>query len=159
MSERPSKQRRHDALRILSGAAKASETAICNILAKIKHEPNLLNDLGDAGSSRTRAQLRSISSDILAKVGKKVLLPRLAGNPVEIVVAPPHEILKLYVLEIPAYRSLMEQKIKVGDIWRLALYHDEITPGNPLRPDNRRKLSIVYCAWLDVGPNLSLIHI
>lgn len=35
--------------------------------------------------------------------------------------------------------------------WRLILYIDEITPGNPLRPDNRRKVVAFYASFVELG--------
>lgn len=35
--------------------------------------------------------------------------------------------------------------------WRLLLYADEIVPGNPLRPDNKRKVWVIYASWLELG--------
>ena len=35
--------------------------------------------------------------------------------------------------------------------WRLILYVDEITPGNPLRPDNKRNIMAIYASWLELG--------
>ena len=34
--------------------------------------------------------------------------------------------------------------------WRLLLYFDEVVPGNPLRPDNKRKIVVIYCSWLEL---------
>ena len=39
--------------------------------------------------------------------------------------------------------------------WRFLLYADEITPGNPLRPDNKRKQTAIYCSFLEFGASLS----
>lgn len=38
--------------------------------------------------------------------------------------------------------------------WRLVLYLDEITPGNALRPDNKRKVTAIYVSCLEFGPAL-----
>ncbi len=35
--------------------------------------------------------------------------------------------------------------------WSLTLYFDELTPGNVLRPDNRRKLMAVYMSFRELG--------
>ena len=37
--------------------------------------------------------------------------------------------------------------------WRLILYNDEVTPGNPLGTDNKRKLQAVYFSFLEFGAN------
>ena len=34
--------------------------------------------------------------------------------------------------------------------WRLLLYYDEIVPGNPLKPDDKRKVVVIYCSWLEL---------
>jgi hypothetical protein len=35
--------------------------------------------------------------------------------------------------------------------WNLVLYSDEVTPGNALKPDNRRKIQCVYWSFLELG--------
>jgi len=42
----------------------------------------------------------------------------------------------------------------VAEPWRLVLYQDEITPGNPLRPDNKRKISAFYASFCELGQAL-----
>ena len=36
--------------------------------------------------------------------------------------------------------------------WSLILYSDEITPGNVLAPDNRRKIQAVYMSFMEFAP-------
>ena len=35
--------------------------------------------------------------------------------------------------------------------WHLAFYTDEITPGNVLRPDNKRKMAVIHVSFLELG--------
>ena len=35
--------------------------------------------------------------------------------------------------------------------WNLVIYLDEVTPGNPLRPDNQRKIIAFYVGFLELG--------
>ena len=41
--------------------------------------------------------------------------------------------------------------------WHLILYSDEVTPGNALKPDNRRKMQCVYWSFLELG-SAALCH-
>ena len=48
-------------------------------------------------------------------------------------------------------RALANHPCTPDSPWRLILYLDEITPGNPLRPDNKRKITALYASWLELG--------
>ncbi len=37
--------------------------------------------------------------------------------------------------------------------WNLILYSDEVTPGNPLAPVNKRKFQAIYWSFIELGPN------
>ena len=59
-------------------------------------------------------------------------------------------------------KSLFMEKLRatpctMATPWRCILYCDEITPGNVLRPDNRRKMQAFYFSFLELGPE-ALCH-
>ena len=149
--ERPNKQQRCLALRSIAAKTRVNETAILRVLENVRNDPKLLKDLGTTSSSTIRTNFREIAKDILTQVSVEASLPTKSGGVVTLLVAPPQRVLQLYVERTSAFRELMNVKYNTGQIWRLVLYHDEVTPGNPLRPDNRRKLTILYGSFIEFG--------
>ena len=49
-------------------------------------------------------------------------------------------------------RSMVNHPCLPEKPWRLALYADEVVPGNPLSNENRRKIWVVYVSFLELGP-------
>ncbi len=53
--------------------------------------------------------------------------------------------------QIAVKAALVEHPCSPLQPWHLVLYLDEVTPGNPLRPDNARKIWAVYMAFREFG--------
>ena len=54
-----------------------------------------------------------------------------------------------------AYRQVLALRPNTQQApWKMIWYFDEITPGNALRPDNRRKTMAVYISFAELGPSL-----
>lgn len=51
-------------------------------------------------------------------------------------------------------RRWEEQPCAAGSEWHLSLYGDEVTPGNVLAPNNRRKMCCFYAAIRELGPSV-----
>ena len=75
-------------------------------------------------------------------------VPRINGLPdLQWLVCNPFALLHILVTESPSFRSLLlHSLVSSGDSYRgaLALYSDETTPGNQLRPDKSTELQCVY---------------
>lgn len=89
----------------------------------------------------------------------RIDLPLVKGGSFSWVVARPQELLPYCYRECHGFRIIMDETLSrqpaaLAKPWRLILYCDEITPGDPLRPDNKRKLSAFYISWLELGPFL-----
>lgn len=57
----------------------------------------------------------------------------------------------------PALRQLYASRLAEfpsGHRWRICLYGDEVTPGNPMKPRNKRKCWVIYWAFMEVGRQL-----
>ena len=57
----------------------------------------------------------------------------------------------------PSFRRLLSLAVqRHGNRMRFLLHHDEITPGNPLRPtaDNGKKGTLLFCSFLEFGQNI-----
>ena len=58
---------------------------------------------------------------------------------------------------VPCMSAFMQQRLALHPStadrkWRLCLYVDEISPGNPLRPLNTRKIHAYYASFVELGP-------
>ncbi len=82
-----------------------------------------------------------------------VKLPLIAGGYLDWPTALPHAWLPC-CLRVPAFRDISMQSCAKHPSsfqrpWNLVLYLDEITPGNVLRPDNKRKITAFYASLLE----------
>lgn len=94
------------------------------------------------------------------KIIKRVCVPMTlqfgSGATDTIPVADLEKILSWFV-EIPCFERLMQQTFRRhGQACKLStlLYFDEVTPGNPLHPDNLRKSVLVYVSFKEFGKHL-----
>jgi hypothetical protein len=74
-------------------------------------------------------------------------------------------ILNLFALLFVAFNScggfhtymaerLQAHPSSVDNPWSLVLYTDEITPGNVLAPDNKRKIQAIYVSFMELEPHM-----
>ena len=108
-----------------------------------------------------RWEIRDTLSTQLAAVCTRLPLPLIGGGTFSWHVALPQRLLP-FLLKQPgglstAYLSAFQaHPCDHARPWRFALYADEITPGNPLRPDNKRKILAFYAGWVEMGDILRL---
>ena len=50
-------------------------------------------------------------------------------------------------------QQLLQKPPTVDSPWNLVLYSDEVTPGNPLSTNNKRKFHAIYWSFLELGAN------
>ena len=85
-----------------------------------------------------------------------VKLPLVDGGDFEWPVALPQT--RLHVAARTAgIRDVFADALRTAGVrekWRLIVYLDEITPGNPLRPDNKRKINAFYVSCLELAAAL-----
>ena len=63
-----------------------------------------------------------------------------------------HALLEHVIRISSFYKDLMQQCIaEHGNVLRLLLYYDELTPGDAFAPDNRRKHWVIYTAFMEFG--------
>ena len=149
---RPAKQKRLGALRDIANEAAISEAALSRVLAKIQRAPSLLEDIGNAAASTLRKDFTKAAQRTLETLGSKVELPQVNGTVRTLTAASPQSILMHFVETQPAVKELMQVKLRDHQQpWRMVLYHDEVTPGNVLRPDNKRKICAIYASFLEFG--------
>jgi len=131
-----------------------NENSIAKLLKTVRQDPKLIEDLGTSSIVTIRKSLNELSQNMLAQVSVSVAVPKKTGGAVTLLVAPPQRVMQLYIEQSHAFRELISVKYTVGQTWRLILYHDEVTPGNAMRPDNKRKFSILYGAFINLGAKL-----
>ena len=109
----------------------------------------------------TRRGVHAVVSSKADAVRSCIELPLLSGGTFSWPTALPQRLLPQLFRERPAFRAAMQRSLaarpaSINQPWRLVLYLDEITPGNPLRPDNKRKITAFYVSWLELGDFLRL---
>ena len=143
----PSKRRR---LQSIAGLGGISDSGLVRLAAHFRAEPSLLEEVS------SRQKVERATADILEPVLQSDALPLAGGREFEWWHASPQKLLQLFYDESPAFKSMVDAALQrvpnsVMRPWHVVLYGDEITPGNPLRPDNRRKLHCFYFAFQELG--------
>jgi len=107
---------------------------------------------------------RSVANTLeqqLAQVQSNIQIPLTAGGHFNWTITLPQDLLPCIVKKCAGWEHILSIALQKfppspGRPWRFLLYLDEITPGNPLRPDNQRKIVAFYCSFLELGPFLRL---
>ena len=87
-------------------------------------------------------------------------IPPATGNaPFTWHVHSPGKLLQQICLDCPGFAHLMkvtamQHPPSADRPWRICLYQDDLTPGNVLRPDNRRKSTAFYFSFMEFGSQL-----
>jgi hypothetical protein len=97
------------------------------------------------------------------KVSVIVQLQLEDGNMFAWTLGSPVKVLQTHRLESTSFRNLFEALMAKSpstqqNPWNLVLYHDELTPGNVLKPMNGRKICCMYFSWLEFGEHLRSEH-
>lgn len=142
------KRQRLDAVNALRTVG-MSDSALARLLGKIKASPGILEDIGPGNHLFWEATLLQ-----LKQIEVTIDLQLQGGGVFKWSVAPPLAMLHVFFAECPALLQLFEVALKrrpstMEAPWRAVLYHDEVTPGNVIKPDNRRKLTIIYMNFIE----------
>ena len=146
---RPLKQRKVAALLHLSDGG-VSDRTLATILAKLKAAPSVLEDI-PANYSSLRRDTAQAKLDELSVIATTLQLKLESGNTFQWKVALPQDVLPYLAAQVPAFKAMLLDIFKAGQEYKLALFHDECTPGNVLRPDNKRKATFVHMTLVDFG--------
>ncbi len=71
----------------------------------------------------------------------------------------PQLLLQKYVHQSSALAAAFKEALRdhpntYNSPWSMVVYFDELTPGNVLRPDNRRKIMAVYMGFKELGAHI-----
>jgi hypothetical protein len=151
--------------RRLVGLGGVSERALAEILLQIRDDPCLLPE-DEAGAELVRKEVKSDVFCEFRHVLYTVPLPlqqRPGQPPVEFQwrLASLQRLLPLWLNKVPQVRDVMSRvwqrrPSSPAEPWNLIFYEDEITPGNVLRADNKRKLHAFYASFLEFGELLDM---
>ncbi len=152
---RSAKRARQELLQHLRTIADISDSALAAIVHRLHEEPGLLTAAASSLST-LRTDLGAAPQHLRPELNTELRLPLNDSSTDHIwnVCLPQHAV-PYAVSNCPAYKQFMAEAIqRGGGQLRLVLYHDELVPGNALRPDNRRKFSVFYYAFLDFRQHL-----
>ena len=140
-SDRNGKRRLLGKLLTLRGVSVA---AIVHILQLLESEPTV------------RWGIRSVLSDLNTSICSKIELALTSGGSFSWDVAALQDVLPQCLNKCAGFQQLFSKALSAcppsfGNPWSIVLYLDEITPGNPLRPDNKRKMTAFYASFLQLG--------
>jgi hypothetical protein len=129
----------------LIACPRCPEAQVHRILSKIQHEP--------ASEREWRKEIQQLHELVLTRITFN--LPCAPGQ--RLPVAKLTNLLTWFCEEVPCFERLLLatcQKRRAERSLRLIAYADEVTPGDPLRPDNLRKSYLMYASLIDFGKHL-----
>ena len=141
------KQRHTDLLQLRTLGVK--DSALAKIIDVIRNgRPGLVADMAQS----VRHDMQRALADTFDDIGDPLQLQLNAGRLFQWKVMAPDKQLQQFVERSPAFEQLVREAVhRHGNTLSLILYHDEITAGNALRADNRRKIVAVYWSFREFG--------
>lgn len=137
-----------------------SQRALEEVLQWAKENPDVLADTGASRSNLKRQREQAI--DIRTQYGPLLQHWKLTGkkgNTIAVDYLHPAAMLWHVVATCDGFSNVLKQLVEdrrptPDTPFTLVLYCDEVTPGNQLKRDNRRKVQAVYWSILELGPKL-----
>ena len=130
-----------------------TDAALSKTLAALKQHPELLEATGSIG--RNRKDIIACALDTISPILETHELPLANGGVFEWQTASPAKLLRLFLERCSVFRQMFLEntadKIASHQPLSIILYHDEMTPGQVLKPDNRRKANCFYFTFLELG--------
>jgi len=107
----------------------------------------------------SRHDCHKAALDSIRSSDRKISLPLVKGGTWEWHYLLPQTIVKESVegnrAVAEAYREVLARRPNsMESPWHMIWYFDELTPGNVIRPDNKRKTMSVYVSFAELGPEL-----
>ena len=117
-----------------------------------------LPDLMDRDSMRAARDLQANAETPYGPIVQPVKVISKSGSATNIMMAHPFASLWTAVTSCESFRDffkrrLLKQPPSPEAPWNLVLYTDEVTPGNVMSPNNKRKFQAVYWTFLELGIN------
>jgi hypothetical protein len=118
-----------------------------------------LPELHDRNSLREARDLQATASTPYGPILQTVTVTAKDGSIKHLPIANPFAMLWEAVSQedskfAPLFKQRLQEKPpSPQQPWNLVLYSDEVTPGNPLSTNNRRKFQALYWTFLELGMN------
>ena len=139
------------------GDQQAKRRCVASLMGRrhmsMRQAQSLLTMLGP--EECTEAEVRAAVDDFCSAVIDVVYIPAKAGGSYEWHIAKFQRLLPFVVSHCAGFRSELESAFthfpnSQSSPWRLVLYSDEITPGNVLKLQNRRKAACWYLGVVEM---------
>lgn len=146
-----SKRQRTDDVLLRSQSTRVSHACLLDVLKHVKENPAILT----AATSRNvlgQAVLRNFDS-----VSTCLNLELETGTAFAWHVLLPQQLIPHLAAKQHAFGKLLAHvaaSLPVAETWKCIVYHDELTPGNVLRPCNSRKFTAFYISFLQFSSYL-----
>lgn len=139
------KRRRLSALQGLKGI---SDSALCAVIRELKGQ-TVVEDI----STWT---VRSFLTTQFKSMSCTLQVPTMSGGTFDWEICQIGKVLRKWCAECGPFRELMEKATAIAgkspdSPLHMVMYLDGITPGNVLRPDNKRKIWAFYATLLELG--------
>ena len=136
-----SREKRHKRVLRLVGLQNTTDSALCSILKE------------EGCEALSRKQILSSLEKEWKILGTTLELPLQDGASYQWELARIDLLFVYFCTTCIAFRDLMCETVRrCGSQLSLVLYGDEVTPGNPLKPDNSRKYNAMYISVFEFGP-------
>jgi hypothetical protein len=136
----------------LAGVDGISNVLLCKLWKGFKESPEVLNDV----PSRFHLQ-RDILREFL-KFGQTITLPVTANGQTTKFswhCTRPQDVLKYLCDKSATFAHFLDSKLNRSETAKMIISYDEITGGNVLRPDNKRKFVVFSCSFKCFGTSLA----
>ena len=133
-----------------------SHAAWARMLSQISTRPDVLQSIGGMSTEDIRKSVACLEASSILDVQTTVELPLIKGSVFKWPILSVKGILQKAIDISTLFRDALQALLAVQAPLQIVLYTDELTPGNVLRPDNRRKCTVFYFSLLGLGHLLRL---
>ena len=130
-----------------------TDSQMGRMAAALKTHPEVLDDVVSAG--QVRKDMVEHNARTLDQVSQPTGVSLASGGMFEWQIASPVKLVKMFLESCPVYSEMFKRTtaahINSGKPLSILLYHDEFTPGQVLKPDNKRKTTCFYFTFLEFG--------
>ena len=141
----------HKKRRLALDTRGVTDAALARIISQLKKNPKLL----DSYHTSERWIRTTQSEDTLQVFDSLATMTKLSlegGGEFLWHYFSFSKLLQYYVSASADFARVLKNRMETHPMpWRAILYHDEVTPGNNLRPANNRKFSAFYISFLEFG--------
>lgn len=132
-----------------------SHRALLKVMETLQKSPSLVEELNSFSTRQIKRSLERYSEELWSKAAVMIDLQQIGDTCFKWHVQSPAKLLQEFCKVCPAWREAIAGAVAAeGSHLKLILYNDEIVPGNPLRPDNKRKMTLFYYSVVSLGLTL-----